>query len=164
MTQPVGRKYTPEEAAAAFWAKVEKVDDSCWLWRGSRDRLGYGVIKVRPRVVRAHRRAYALHHGVSLGPNDVICHHCDNPSCVNPAHLFRSSHSGNHADMVIKGRHARAVRHGRAKLTVDAVRAIRKAHDEGETYAALASRYGVSPATIGEICRGLIWKDVSPDA
>lgn len=94
---------TPEER---FWAKVDK-SEGCWVWAGQVDRNGYGVLQIRSRasrMVRAHRYAYELAHG-PIEPDLFICHRCDNPPCVNPAHLFAGSASDNNYDASRKGRH-----------------------------------------------------------
>src|SRR5689334_2841330 len=92
-------------ASPGFWSYVEK-GPSCWNWKGARTELGYGLISVPPhgRMMGAHRVAWALRHGAA--PNDMfVCHKCDNPSCVNPDHLFLGTNSDNMRDCVAKGRH-----------------------------------------------------------
>lgn len=79
------RLATPDEAERRFWRKVQKTDE-CWLWQGTRDRRGYGQLRVNKKSRPAHRISYEL----LVGPIPVglvIDHLCRNPSCVNPAHL-----------------------------------------------------------------------------
>lgn len=91
-----------------FWQKVEKRGgNKCWIWTGARDNHGYGKIGVGggPNRVnlKAHRLSYEMRFGLIQGQN-VICHTCDNPSCVNPNHLFEGSQKDNVKDAVRKGR------------------------------------------------------------
>jgi hypothetical protein len=95
-----GKKISPE---IRFWAKVQKTE-GCWIWCGGQDKNGYGIIRAGQR---AHRRSWELHFG-PVPKNLWILHHCDNPSCVRPDHLWLGTVTDNNADMIAKGRH----RHG----------------------------------------------------
>lgn len=92
-----------------FWSKVDKTD-GCWLWTGSLDTPGYGLLcKGVPRKgnIRASIYSFLLH----FGPYDrrlQVCHTCDVPRCVRPDHLFLGTAHDNSIDMVRKGRHGRA--------------------------------------------------------
>jgi len=88
-----------------FLERVEKTD-SCWKWTGGRSRLGYGMIaegKPSKRTLWAHRASYMLFRG-PIPPSICVCHSCDNPSCVNPDHLWLGTKSENFRDMTEKGR------------------------------------------------------------
>lgn len=63
--------------------------------------------------VRLHRFMYEITHNVVLSPDDIICHHCDTPNCINPKHLFLGTHADNVADKVSKGRQAKGTENGR---------------------------------------------------
>ena len=83
--------------------KVKKTD-SCWLWCGSKDKDGYGYFHPYGRRMSTHRFAWQ-HHYSTLDPTLSVCHTCDNPSCVNPEHLWQGTHQQNVTDMMQKGRH-----------------------------------------------------------
>ena len=122
----------------------------CWEWLGGTGSSGYGKLYDGTGTASAHRLAYATWVGpIPAGMN--VCHHCDNRLCVNPAHLFLGTTAENQADMRAKGRRVDAVR-----LSDDQVDEIRAAYTgrRGEQ-TAIASRFGVSIATISLIVRGL---------
>lgn len=98
-----------------FSAKVDRTDtNGCWLWTASLDSQGYGQLMVthdgtkRPR--KAHRLAWEIHHEVQLTADQCVLHHCDNPQCVRPDHLFVGTVHANNTDMTLKGRHANQVK------------------------------------------------------
>lgn len=89
---------------ARFWSLVDKSGE-CWLWQGRTNNDGYGRLNVSKRQqVYAHRYAYANIYG-PIPDGFFVCHHCDNPRCVRPDHLFLGTNQDNVNDMVRKGRH-----------------------------------------------------------
>lgn len=86
-----------------FWSKVQKTD-SCWLWKGAKNQFGYGFFRLGSRNEVAHRVSYNWIKG-EIPSGLLVLHTCDNPSCVNPDHLFIGTHSDNMRDMYRKKRH-----------------------------------------------------------
>lgn len=90
--------------------------DECMVWNGTRDVQGYGVIyglgerskkTGAPKGSLAHRVSYTVHKG-PIPDGLCVCHHCDNPPCINPLHLFLGTRADNNRDCVQKGRRGKA--------------------------------------------------------
>lgn len=173
------------EETEAFWSRVEK-GQHCWEWTGGKTVGGYGKFCFKYKSVYAHRYSYELASGNAID-GLLVCHHCDNPGCVNPSHLFSGTHKDNHRDMVSKGRNAVScgeksgmrtkphrhwsVLYGNiapkgeecvfSVLTEEDVKNIRKEYAAGGvTMSAIAKRFGLCTATIQEAIRGITWKHV----
>lgn len=141
-----------------FWEKVQQ-GDGCWEWKAARA-YGYGRIGAGGTygpALMAHRVSWEIHYGaIPEGMN--VLHHCDNPACVNPEHLFLGTHADNVADKVRKGRGADRERHGMARLTEAHVLEIRAAVSDGQLLRIVAKRYGISESQVSMIARGLRWR------
>jgi len=90
------------KAEARFWSNVIK-GDGCWKWKLSHSQRGYGVFSINGKQYTAHRLAYTW----MIGPIPeglFVCHHCDNPGCCRPDHLFLGTHQDNMEDARRKGR------------------------------------------------------------
>jgi hypothetical protein len=124
--------------------------DACWDWTGSKDKDGYGKMRHDGKHLRAHRVSYEIHKG-PIPPGKMVCHKCDYPSCVNPAHLFIGDSSTNMIDMVHK---ARGVRQ---KLTPSDVKLVRRLLDDGHAPKEIAPVFSVHPHTIRRIRNGKRW-------
>ena len=83
--------------------RVNKTPSGCWEWTGSLTVGGYGQSRYLGKLWRAHRLFYTLLIG-PIPPKTMICHHCDNPKCVNPDHFFLGDNQDNLTDMAKKGR------------------------------------------------------------
>jgi hypothetical protein len=85
-----------------FWEKVQ-TGAGCWEWLAVRDRRGYGQLGVNGKTRKAHRLSWEINNG-PIPDGLFVCHHCDNPGCVRPSHLFLGTHQDNMRDMIEKGR------------------------------------------------------------
>lgn len=101
----VGRKWTPPEER--FHSRYSVDESGCWIWQGATTNAGYGKIAVHGTLILSHRFSWELHHG-PIPEGLYVCHHCDNPQCVNPDHLFVGTAQDNVNDMMAKGRHRTA--------------------------------------------------------
>ena len=141
-----------------FWDHVS-VGDDCWVWTAKVNRGRYGILVWKP-VVLAHRFSWFLHHG-RMPVGLCVCHSCDNPRCVNPAHLFGGSLLDNIADRHRKGRSSRGESRPGAIFTEKEVAEIKASK---ATVRELMLKYRASESSIRHIRNGLIWKHVVPGA
>lgn len=137
-----------------FLDHIQKEDNGCWIWKLTTNRPGgYGAVWYNNKVCVAHRVSYTLWIGV-IPEGMLVCHHCDNPKCVNPEHLFIGNHTDNMRDCKRKHRNVWPVffgeDHPNAKLTNDDVKSIRASCMSRRL---LAARYGVSKSTIKRVRR-----------
>lgn len=112
-------------------SRVVKNSRDCWEWTGTRVPFGYGILIVDGKQKRAHRVAYEEFVG-PIPDDALVCHKCDNPPCINPAHLFIGTHIDNAKDRNAKGRQAAEDRHGRWKggVSKNFMRSAREARRE----------------------------------
>ena len=177
---------TPREER--FWSHVDRSGgpEACWLWTAYRQRAGYGQFD----HTSAHRFSLELRLGRAIGPGMFACHRCDNPPCVNPAHLFEGSAQDNVADRHAKRRDAiglwngrvthpertvrgdlhparripgfrAGTRNGRHRLTEDDVRIIRQRLAAGVRWIDIAVEFGVAKPTVSHIAAGRTWQHVA---
>lgn len=149
-----------------FWEKVDNASrDGCWRWTSAIGSRGYGVFWVggRKRSAFAHRTAYEMTHG-PIPEGMVVMHSCDNPWCVNPAHLSVGSKKDNSQDALRKGRYRVGESNGGGgKLRNGDILEIRALMNQGYGCSRLSKRFGVSQQTIKAIKRGRIWSHVQLD-
>lgn len=142
-----------------FWAQVKILGpDDCWEWQGYRSHKGYGQMQINRQVVPTHRVAWELTHG-PIPDGLHVLHHCDNPSCVNPNHLFLGTNADNVADKIAKERQPIGTRIGNAKLTEEQVIEARQRFAKGGiSMASLAREYGISGVSMRSALLRLTWK------
>ena len=134
-------------------------ETGCWIWQKGKDKDGYGQFSFKNRNYRAHRVAYRLYVG-PIPRGMQVLHKFDNPSCVNPNHLFLGDNDINMADMVQKDRQAKGEANGLSKLTEDQVRKIKKRLLGTETTSDIARDYPVDRKVVSRINAGTNWKHI----
>jgi hypothetical protein len=156
--------YISPEVEARFWQQVDRSqgDESCWLWTGPK-RFAYGVFSLSTRRgTGAHRISWLIHNG-PLAEGMHVLHKCDNPLCVNPAHLWSGTHQDNMRDRMVKNRTHRPIGElsSKCKLTADQVREIVKLLEAGYSHRTIGKMYGVNSVNITAINRGKSWLHIT---
>ena len=142
-----------------FASHIEKTEN-CWLWKGRADKNGYGRFSYANNTVLTHRFSYAKHNG-EFDDSLKVLHRCDNPPCLNPAHLFLGTQSANMQDMMQKKRYSKGSSRYNAKLDETKVKLIKGLLKQGEKGTAIARNFGVDQSVISDIKRGIMWRHVS---
>jgi len=151
---------TLERAQERFSSKVEYNQDGCWLWLDHRDSTGRGKLKVGGRFYWASRLAL-IFSGQPIPQGLSVCHHCDNPSCVKPLHLYVGTQQDNMDDMVRRGRnhYNQEEKNPQAVLTRREAEEIRTLYgDDGWSKKRLAGRFGVAKTTVHLILAKQTWR------
>jgi HNH endonuclease len=134
-----------------FWDKVNKEGlNGCWEWTACKDKDGYGLIKIRPKMIKAHRLSWYIHNNKLIPEGLFVCHACDNTGCVNPSHLFLGTPLDNMRDMITKNRG-----HKLRKLTEESIEQIINEHKtKGTSHRNLAKQFAISKTHITRILKG----------
>lgn len=137
--------------------RTSRLTNGCWAWTGKVDDDGYGrTVDKWYRLHNksgAHQLSYIAHIGV-IPANMLVCHSCDNPTCINPAHLFLGTPQDNMTDKVLKYRQI-------TKLSDQQVISIRMQYQQTSiTQANLSQVYGVSETAIKRIVDRTTWKHI----
>lgn len=147
-----------------LWPRVNRGSPSeCWEWTGARTKAGYGLLTIRYKNYLAHRLAWELHGQTKIPDGVFICHHCDNPACCNPSHLFLGSQADNIRDAAKKGRMPKGEKHISTGLTEDDVRQIRYFGYTDMTKKAIGERFGISRQAVTDILLKRTWSHVDPE-
>ena len=155
-------KYLRNDPVERFWAKVDKApgqgpNGDCWEWRGNTSHnFGYGNFNAsrHEKYITTHQYSFRLEYGYLP---EQVCHKCDNPPCVNPAHLFAGNAKLNAEDRQRKGRGVRGERQHCAKLKEWQIPEIFRRVAKGEKQPAIAASYGVALHTVERVLSGKTW-------
>lgn len=145
-----------------FMLKVfPEPNTGCWLWSGCPDKDGYGNTISRPlKLKKAHRISFYLHFG-DFDRSKLVLHKCDNPSCVNPQHLYLGNFHQNMADRNTRKRTSKGEKKWSARLTENDVIEIREKYKTGGYWIYdLAKEYGISSPHTSLIILGKKWSHV----
>lgn len=151
-----------EDVQERFWEKVDKETGSgCWEWTGASNERGYGRVRINDTLRYAHRAAHQFENG-PLENSPQVNHHCDNPACVRPDHLYAGDQKENIADAIEHGdllkSRARGQEHGKSVLDEEQVREIRRLYDSGEhSQRDLSNRFDVSKGAIQDVVEWKTW-------
>lgn len=141
-----------------FDARFKVVESGCWEWQAYVNALGYGEIRRAKGTPKryAHRLAYELRVG-PLPEGMEVCHKCDNPTCVNPNHLFLGTHKDNMYDMHAKRRHSHGSKSKASKLTDEKVISIL---NDSRKASVIATEYSLSRSHVNDIRSGRRWAHI----
>lgn len=152
--------HAPSDIERRFWDKVFATE-TCWIWAGLIARR-YGVFWEVGRNVPAHRYSWELHNG-PIPDGLFVCHHCDNPICVRPDHLFLGTPLDNMQDKMAKGRHrtgegprplVQGERNPNARFTDAQVAEMRALYASGVSQHQIAARFGTKQPVVQRIVTG----------
>ena len=142
-------------------------ENDCWEWKGWLQKGGYGGLSYNGKILKAHRVSYEMYYAKPL--EDLHClHTCDNPSCINPLHLFAGTNLDNMRDKIQKNRcytgNQKGENNGASKLSKKQVLKIRELYKSGNyTTFKLGEMYNVNRSTISYIINNKTYKNLSED-
>lgn len=142
-------------------SKIEKDKNDCWNWTGEITKDGYGRSSIKGKSMHAHRYSFIIFNG-EIPNGKFVCHHCDNPLCVNPAHLFIGTQADNMLDKKRKGRCAdrKGEKHPLSKFKTEDIQNIRKFYKQGITQRVLAFLFDCHQSQISHVVRRKRWSHV----
>lgn len=155
--QPFNETYL-EKTKNRILKNIKVSISGCWEWQRATNQI-YGVIFFKRRQTYAHRVSYEIFKKKRPGKL-YVCHHCDNPICVNPDHLFLGTSTENMQNARMKGRIMRGERQPLGKLTQEKVIEIRNLLKTGISQSKIAKQFGISQTGVSGIKIGRYWKHI----
>jgi len=143
-----------------LFMKRKITKDGCWNWTGNKRSYGRGYFIRKGMRLSVPRVSAMIFLGFDMKSELCVCHHCDNPSCFRPDHLFIGTQKDNARDMLEKGRgnKPRGERNHKAILTEKQVIKIRKEYCNGTKVIELARKYGLAGTSMSSVVHGITWK------
>lgn len=138
---------------------IRRGPNECWPWAGGHIPGGYGAFAVAGKSIGAHRVSVVVH-GKGDPTGKTVRHSCDNPGCVNPAHLTIGTQKDNMRDRLERTGYPRGGAVYNARLTEEVVREARQRYAQGETPYVMAREYGVNKGTLFNAIHGDTWAHV----
>lgn len=144
----------------AYLLERRRVDPEtgCWIYTGTTDQDGYGKVQHDGQRQLVHRAALELWGNHVFMPGEFACHHCDNPPCFNPDHLYVGTHADNVQDRDDRGRTLRGNKHPRSVVTEAQARMIKGLLHDGVRACDIAREMGIKKHLVFAIKQGRSWK------
>ena len=159
MSKSIARQDDPKRISKRFWEKVDK-DSECWNWQGCKLPKGYGQFSYKLKTEQSHRVSWMIHFG-DIPDGMHVLHHCDNPGCVRPDHLFIGTNADNKQDMMNKNRQAKGSRLPHTILSENDITEIRELYKTNKyTQKQLGEMFSVDQSNICRIINRSYWKHI----
>ena len=138
--------------------KCEPITETgCWIWTGNSEVAGYGRLTVDGKIMKAHRAMYIAIHG-EVPKGKIICHKCDVPACINPAHLYAGTLTDNLNDAYARGQRNKCEN---SSIPAEIIKQIRSLKHSGESDKNISMITGVSRSHVNKVVRNVTRYEVS---
>lgn len=128
---------------------VVKKKNGCWIWKKSKNTFGYGKSCMNAKTISSHRASYIIFKG-NIPKNILVLHTCDNPSCINPEHLYLGDHKKNHQDMIERDR---APKFKKSKYSWDIIKKCWEMKNQGFTYLQIGIKKNIPWSTVAALIK-----------
>lgn len=136
-------------------------EKGCWEWQKSKHKQGYGHCGFKGKVMLAHRVSWMVFKG-EIPVSILVLHKCDNPTCVNPDHLFLGTDKDNVQDSILKNRFNRSKgeKHYLANHSEEKVQLAKNLKSKGLKYKEISKLTGIPVGSLSGIINSTAWKHV----